>query len=133
MSENAQAAKSGDAGASIVNDKAKDIRQTNIIAAKGKYTENLTNSLLTYPVISIAVADVVRTSLGPRGMDKMVSLETSSHYWRALILQIAHYFTSVSNLSSKIRSKPPRARSSSPTMVPLSSSKWRSSTPPPEW
>ena len=27
--------------------------------------------------MSVAVADVVRTSLGPRGMDKMVSLESS--------------------------------------------------------
>ena len=27
----------------------------------------------------VAVADVVRTSLGPRGMDKMVSLESSPH------------------------------------------------------
>ena len=36
------------------SEKAKDIRQTNISAAR-------------------AVADVVRTSLGPRGMDKMVS------------------------------------------------------------
>ena len=35
-------------------DKAKDVRNTNIIAAR-------------------AVADVVRTSLGPKGMDKMVS------------------------------------------------------------
>jgi hypothetical protein len=34
-------------------DKAKDVRNTNIIAAR-------------------AVADVVRTSLGPKGMDKMV-------------------------------------------------------------
>lgn len=37
------------------SEKAKDIRSTNITAAR-------------------AVADVVRTSLGPRGMDKMVSL-----------------------------------------------------------
>ena len=36
-------------------DKAKDVRNTNIIAAR-------------------AVADVVRTSLGPKGMDKMVSI-----------------------------------------------------------
>jgi T-complex protein 1 subunit delta len=34
-------------------DKAKDVRNTNIIAAR-------------------AVADVVRTSLGPKGMDKMI-------------------------------------------------------------
>jgi len=36
------------------SEKSKDIRTTNIVAAR-------------------AVADVVRTSLGPRGMDKMVS------------------------------------------------------------
>jgi T-complex protein 1 subunit delta len=37
----------------MASEKSKDIRQTNIIAAR-------------------AVADVVRTSLGPRGMDKMI-------------------------------------------------------------
>jgi len=37
----------------LKSEKSKDIRQTNIIAAR-------------------AVADVVRTSLGPRGMDKMI-------------------------------------------------------------
>ena len=42
--------------ANIVSEKSKDIRSTNITAAR-------------------AVADVVRTSLGPRGMDKMVSLQ----------------------------------------------------------
>jgi T-complex protein 1 subunit delta len=36
------------------SEKCKDVRQTNITAAR-------------------AVADVVRTSLGPKGMDKMVS------------------------------------------------------------
>jgi len=36
------------------SEKAKDVRSTNIVASR-------------------AVADVVRTSLGPRGMDKMVS------------------------------------------------------------
>ena len=47
-----------DKGQSIKGDseKAKDIRSTNIIAAR-------------------AVADVVRTSLGPKGMDKMVSFQ----------------------------------------------------------
>jgi T-complex protein 1 subunit delta len=40
-------------GGSLLSEKSKDIRQTNIIAAR-------------------AVADVVRTSLGPRGMDKMI-------------------------------------------------------------
>ena len=45
---------SGPEAASLKSEKSKDIRSTNIIAAQ-------------------AVADVVRTSLGPRGMDKMVS------------------------------------------------------------
>jgi len=40
-------------GAKLISEKSKDIRATNIMAAK-------------------AVADVVRTSLGPRGMDKMI-------------------------------------------------------------
>jgi len=45
----------GDQSANVVDEKSKDVRQTNITAAR-------------------AVADVVRTSLGPRGMDKMVSI-----------------------------------------------------------
>ena len=40
-------------GKNLDSEKSKDIRQTNIVAAR-------------------AVADVVRTSLGPKGMDKMV-------------------------------------------------------------
>lgn len=43
-----------DAGKGLDSEKSKDVRATNITAAR-------------------AVADVVRTSLGPRGMDKMVS------------------------------------------------------------
>lgn len=39
----------------LESEKSKDVRMTNIVAAR-------------------AVADVVRTSLGPRGMDKMVSV-----------------------------------------------------------
>ena len=42
-----------DVGGKMDSEKSKDIRSSNIIAAK-------------------AVADVVRTSLGPRGMDKMI-------------------------------------------------------------
>jgi hypothetical protein len=54
--------------ASLKSEKSKDIRSTNIIAAK-------------------AVADVVRTSLGPRGMDKMVCFTAlisnlSSKLWK---------------------------------------------------
>jgi len=45
-----------DPGKSLDSEKSKDIRQTNITAAR-------------------AVADVVRTSLGPRGMDKMIQDE----------------------------------------------------------
>lgn len=52
MSEGA-AKQSRDIGGKMDSEKTKDIRSTNIIAAK-------------------AVADVVRTSLGPRGMDKMI-------------------------------------------------------------
>jgi len=46
-------ASSGNVGAKLESEKSKDIRATNIVAAK-------------------AVSDVVRTSLGPRGMDKMI-------------------------------------------------------------
>jgi T-complex protein 1 subunit delta len=42
-----------DIGGKLDSEKTKDIRMTNIIAAK-------------------AISDVVRTSLGPRGMDKMI-------------------------------------------------------------
>lgn len=42
-----------DIGGKMDSEKTKDIRSTNIIAAR-------------------AVSDVVRTSLGPRGMDKMI-------------------------------------------------------------
>ena len=42
-------------------DKSKDVRNTNIIASR-------------------AIADVVRTSLGPKGMDKMVSIEITFKY-----------------------------------------------------
>ena len=46
--------KGADIGKGMDSEKSKDVRSTNITAAR-------------------AVADVVRTSLGPRGMDKMVS------------------------------------------------------------
>ena len=52
--------------AKLNSEKTKDIRMTNIIAARGM-------ELLLYLILVLAVADVVRTSLGPRGMDKMVS------------------------------------------------------------
>lgn len=53
MTENQASAARASEASQIKSEKSKDIRQTNIIAAK-------------------AVADVVRTSLGPRGMDKMI-------------------------------------------------------------
>jgi T-complex protein 1 subunit delta len=53
MSEGAAKVQSKDIGGRLDSEKSKDIRQSNIVAAK-------------------AVADVVRTSLGPRGMDKMI-------------------------------------------------------------
>ena len=44
------------------NQKSRDVRSTNIQAAKG---------IFIYLQI-LAVADCIRTSLGPRGMDKMI-------------------------------------------------------------
>jgi T-complex protein 1 subunit delta len=46
-------AANSEVGAKLDSEKTKDIRMTNIMAAK-------------------AISDVVRTSLGPRGMDKMI-------------------------------------------------------------
>ncbi len=66
--------------ANLNSEKTKDIRMTNIIAARGKWLcPALRQFLITQwlLIILLAVADVVRTSLGHRGMDKMVSPETS--------------------------------------------------------
>jgi chaperonin GroEL (HSP60 family) len=74
MSKNPEAA-------NLNSEKTKDIRMTNIIAARGKITLNHYHK---FNLHNLAVADVVRTSLGPRGMDKMVSnpynLEFISNY-----------------------------------------------------
>ena len=43
MAENAAAAGSGDQAAGIKSEKSKDIRSTNIIAAKGKSVDKATN------------------------------------------------------------------------------------------
>ena len=67
-------------------DKSKDVRNTNIIAAR-------------------AVADVVRTSLGPKGMDKMVSIKFKFNH---------------SSQFFKFRSKTNLERFSLQMMVPLS-------------
>lgn len=53
MEGGAKLQQSKDIGGKMDSEKTKDIRTTNIIAAR-------------------AVSDVVRTSLGPRGMDKMI-------------------------------------------------------------
>ena len=55
-----------------------EIRSSNIEAAKGKLIQILTylimvQTLIVDLIVNLAVADAIRTSLGPRGMDKMVS------------------------------------------------------------
>ncbi len=47
MSENLKAAAGGDQGAALGSEKTKDIRQTNIIAAKGKLLSPLPHELPT--------------------------------------------------------------------------------------
>ena len=59
--------------ANLNSEKTKDIRMTNIIAARGKYHGTCQSKSSNQSLAYVAVADVVRTSLGPRGMDKMVS------------------------------------------------------------
>lgn len=49
-------------------DKPSGIRTSNIVAAKGIQAIYFFSMIL----VLIAVADAIRTSLGPRGMDKMV-------------------------------------------------------------
>ena len=60
MSEGKADSKAPKQAAYNKNEKQRDVRSTNIQAAKG--------ILLGY----LAVADCIRTSLGPRGMDKMI-------------------------------------------------------------
>jgi hypothetical protein len=55
-------------------EKKKDVRLSNIIAAKGTISCKKNNTKIK---IITAVADAVRTSLGPKGMDKMVTIFTS--------------------------------------------------------
>ena len=50
---------------SLASEKSKDIRSTNIVAGR-------------------AVSDVVRTSLGPKGMDKMVSI-----FWLIFLIKFS--------------------------------------------
>ena len=58
--------------------KARDVRSSNITAAKGPSSRHPQLPSLTsvpLPLVSLAIADAIRTSLGPRGMDKMIQQE----------------------------------------------------------
>ena len=46
---------------------------SNMVAAKGTLTFTL-DSLVKIAELDAAISDAVRTSLGPRGMDKMVRI-----------------------------------------------------------
>ena len=50
-----------------------EIRNSNITAAKGKLSR-VSSPVIDGSFVLAAVANAIRTSLGPRGMDKMVSL-----------------------------------------------------------
>lgn len=60
MSESRGEVKEARQAAYNKNEKSRDVRSTNIQAAKGN------------PSLYAAIADCIRTSLGPRGMDKMI-------------------------------------------------------------
>lgn len=77
-----------------------------------------------------SVSDAVRTSLGPKGMDKMVSRAGEKEASKVLARLRAD---PLPLLLFCYRSKLLRERSSSPTMVPLFSSTWPSFTLPLEW
>lgn len=65
------------ANAKIKDEKKRDVREQNIMAAKCTL------------LLILALSDLVRTSLGPRGMDKMVPLNLTidpREQWRG-----AHY------------------------------------------
>lgn len=61
-------------GAYKDREKPAQIRASNITAAKGnlRFVINSCYSHLSLEFSILAVADAIRTSLGPRGMDKMV-------------------------------------------------------------
>ena len=76
-SNNVSSGASNKQGAFKDKDKPTEIRMSNITAAKGEQIHVNCDILdmktyETYYVIT-AVADAIRTSLGPKGMDKMVS------------------------------------------------------------
>jgi len=54
------------------NSKEKDVRMSNIVAAKGKCVILQAYQSIPIYIFIKAVADTIRTSLGPRGMDKMI-------------------------------------------------------------
>lgn len=59
-----------------------ELRLSNMIAAKGMGCSIESRFLYLYIFFShfLAISDAVRTSLGPRGMDKMVFI--SAHYFQ---------------------------------------------------
>ena len=59
------------------NSKERDVRMSNIVAAKGAHSLPISVYITNY-IDSIAVADTIRTSLGPRGMDKMIQKGSQS-------------------------------------------------------
>ena len=62
----------GDAGFKM-RQRPDSIRNSNIVAAKGRSSWNFSNEInREIYFYNLAVADAVRTSLGPRGMDKMI-------------------------------------------------------------
>lgn len=63
----------GNSGKRVFQDKQKpaEVRASNITAAKGIYI--ILMLTFNYKLRTLGVADAIRTSLGPKGMDKMVS------------------------------------------------------------
>lgn len=52
-------------------EKPMEVRRSNITAAKGFYS-------LNFIFLILGVADAIRTSLGPKGMDKMIQTEKTT-------------------------------------------------------
>lgn len=55
-------------------EKPMEVRRSNITAAKGNHSPIYAFSLTCY----IGVADAIRSSLGPKGMDKMIQTEKTT-------------------------------------------------------
>lgn len=62
-------------------DKPMEVRMSNITAAKGNIHTRQIILMISRSIVSntfyIAVGDAIRTSLGPRGMDKMVNVKNN--------------------------------------------------------